>query len=333
MEIMPEQSDDDDRVLPFAVDELDVRGRMVTLGPALTTILDRHDYPRPVKALLGEAAALAALLATSLKDAGRFILQTRTNGPVTMLVVDIRSPGQMRATATFDADAVAAISAGTNNVGNKGGIAELMGKGTLAMTIEQGGDLQRYQGHVALDGQSLEEAAHAYFEQSEQIPTLIRLAVAELYDRASGQTTQSWRAGGFMVQFLPESEDRIRHRDLSPGDMPADAVMVLVSESDDDDAWTEAAALAGTIGDDELIDPSIPAERLLYRLFNQRGVRVFDPVPLVDRCACTRNRIRAVLDQMDEADEQGPDETIEVRCEFCGKLYLFDPLGPQASSR
>ncbi len=328
LENMPERSDDDDRVLPFAVEELDVRGRMVTLGPALTAILDRHDYPRPVKALLGEAAALAALLATSLKDAGRFILQTQTTGPVTMLVVDIRAPGQMRATATFDADAVAAITTGSNKIG----ITELMGKGTLAMTIEQGGDLQRYQGNVALDGQSLEEAAYAYFEQSEQIPTLIRLAVAELYDRAGGQTTQSWRAGGFMVQFLPESEDRIRHRDLSPGDMPPDAELVLVSDGDDDDAWTEAAALVGTIGDDELIDPSIPAERLLYRLFNQRGVRVFDAVPLVDQCACTRNRIRAVLDQMDEADEQGPDETIEVRCEFCGKLYLFDPVEDQPDS-
>ncbi len=312
---------DDDRALPFHVDALDVRGRTVTLGPALTAILDRHDYPRPVKALLGEAAALTALLATSLKDTGRFILQTQTDGPVTLLVVDIRTPGRMRATAAFDPGGVAAL-------GSDPGIAELMGQGTLAMTIEQGGG-RRYQGHVSLEGQTLEEAAHAYFRQSEQIPTLIRLAVAELYDRSGGEAARSWRAGGFMAQFLPESEDRIRHRDLPPGDTPPDIAWLQADPAegavDEDDAWTETEALVATIGDDELIDPSIPAERLLYRLFNQRGVRVFEPAALVDHCGCSRNRIRTVLDSMEGDDAQAPDEIIEVRCEFCGKTYLFEP--------
>ena len=312
-----QRADRDDRALPFQVDALDVRGRTVTLGPALTAILDRHDYPRPVKALLGEAAALAALLATSLKDTGRFILQTQTDGPVSLLVVDIRTPGRMRATAAFDAQAVAEQGSGA-------GIAELMGSGTLAMTIEQPGG-RRYQGHVVLDGQTLEEAAHAYFRQSEQIPTLIRLAVAELYERAEGTAAHSWRAGGFMAQFLPESDDRIRRRDLPPGDTPPGLHWEMDDVGDDDDAWTEAAALVGTIGDDELIDPAVPAERLLYRLFNERGVRVFEPVTLVDHCACNRRRIRAVLDRLEGDDAQAPDEVIEVRCEFCGKIYLFDP--------
>jgi molecular chaperone Hsp33 len=311
----------DDRALPFQVEGLDVRGRVVTLGPSLDAILQRHEFPVPVKRLVGEAAVLASLLATSLKDVGRFILQTQTDGPVSMIVVDVRTPGQIRATASFDKNAVAEAAAD-----GRADPAMLLGRGTLAMTVEQGHTQQRYQGYVPLDAESLEDAAHTYFRQSEQIPTRIRLAVAEMYERdAAGGSRQSWRAGGIIGQFLPVSEDRMRHRDLPAGDAPegADAT----PELEDDDAWIEAQALIDTVEDHELTDPAIAAERLLYRLFHQRGVRVFEPMSLEENCSCSREKIEQVLAQMtpEEIAEASPEGSIEVRCEFCGTHYRFDP--------
>jgi molecular chaperone Hsp33 len=311
----------DDRALPFQVEGLDVRGRVVTLGPSLDAILQRHDFPVPVKRLVGEAAVLASLLATSLKDVGRFILQTQTDGPVSMIVVDVRTPGQIRATASFDAAAVDGAAAN-----GRADPAGLLGRGTLAMTVEQGKNQQRYQGYVPLEEEGLEEAAHTYFRQSEQIPTRIRLAVAEMYDRdPDGAGRRSWRAGGIIGQFLPVSEDRVRRRDLPAGDVPEGRQ--AYPETEDDDAWVEAQALIDTVEDHELTDPAIPSERLLYRLFHERGVRVFEPMSLEDNCSCSRERIVQVLGQMsaEEIEEAAVSGLIEVRCEFCGTEYAFDP--------
>lgn len=310
----------DDRALPYQVEGLDVRGRVVTLGPSLDAILKRHDFPVAVKRLVGEAAVLASLLATSLKDTGRFILQAETNGPVSLIVVDVRTPGQIRATATFDADAVKAATAD-----GRFDAAELLGSGTLAMTVEQGQTRQRYQGYVPLEAESLEAAAHTYFRQSEQIPTRIRLAVAEVYDRdEAGSARQSWRAGGIIGQFLPEAGERVRHRDLPAGDVPEGQEH---AEPEEDDAWVEVRTLIDTVEDHELTDPSIAAERLLYRLFHERGVRVFTPMALEENCSCSRERIEGILGQMgpEEIDESIENGAIEVRCEFCGQHYRFDP--------
>ncbi len=317
----PEQTGRDDRALPFQVEGLDVRGRVVTLGPSLDAILQRHDFPVPVKRLVGEAAVLASLLATSLKDVGRFILQTQTDGPVSMIVVDVRTPGQIRATASFDHAAVEDAAAD-----GRADPAALLGRGTLAMTVEQGHTQQRYQGYVPLDAESLEDAAHTYFRQSEQIPTRIRLAVAEMYDRDErGAARRTWRAGGIIGQFLPVSEERIRRRDLPAGDVPEGTHSA--PEPVDDDAWVEAQALIDTVEDHELTDPAIAAERLLYRLFHERGVRVFEPMSLEENCSCSRERIEQVLVQMgpEEIDEAAAEGSIEVRCEFCGTHYRFDP--------
>src|SRR5262245_50749616 len=164
----------DDIVMAFEVAKLDLRGRIVRLGPLVDEILARHAYPQPVAKLLGEAVVLAIMLGSALKIDGRFILQTQSDGPVRMLVVDFTSPGKVRACARFDKDRVAAAIAS----GEAGG-GTLLGKGHLAMTIDQGPDMNRYQGLVALDGGSLEDVAHEYFLRSEQIPTRVRLAVAE----------------------------------------------------------------------------------------------------------------------------------------------------------
>ncbi|WP_342151617.1 Hsp33 family molecular chaperone [Methylorubrum sp. SB2] len=306
----------DDAVLPFAVEALDLRGRAVRLGPSIDTILRRHGYPDAVARLIGEAAALTALLGASLKLEGRFQLQTKTDGPVGMLVVDFEAPDRLRATARFESEAVAALGA-------KARAPELMGRGHLAMTIDQGATQSRYQGVVPLDGQGLEEAAHQYFRQSEQIPTLVRLAVAEQMEAGESR----WRAGGLLVQFLPTSPDRLRQADLPPGDAP-EGHDILTGQPAEDDAWTEARSLVGTIQDHELIDPAVSSERLLYRLFHERGVRVFEPQGLVERCRCSQERVMGMIrsfSPQERHDMIADDGSIAITCEFCSRRYVLDP--------
>lgn len=311
-------SDDraDDVVLPFAVEPLDLRGRVVRLGPSIDRILTRHGYPAPVARLLGEAAAATALLGTALKFEGRFQLQTRTDGVVDMLVVDFEAPDKLRAFARFDAERLrAATSVGQDDP------TRLMGQGHLALTIDPGGDMARYQGVVKLDGETLEQAAHRYFAQSEQIPTVVRLAVAQNVTGAGA----SWRAGGLMAQFLPDSPERRRQAELHPGDAPAGAA---VAEHVDDDAWAEAKALVGTVEDHELVDPTVSSERLLYRLFHERGVKVFTPQAVVDSCRCSRERVATMLRRFtpqERADMIGDNGRIGVTCEFCSTHQDFDP--------
>jgi molecular chaperone Hsp33 len=196
------------------------------------------------------------------------------------------------------------------------------------MTIDQGAAASRYQGVVPLEGESLEDVAHTYFRQSEQIPTRVRLAVAEMQVREGGALRHSWRAGGLIVQFLPESSDRMRQPDLPGGDAPQGASVDLgEDDGDEDDAWIEARSLAETIEDDELTDPSVPVESLLFRLFNERGVRVFTPAAVRDQCSCSREKVSGVLanfsaDEIADSVEHG---AISVTCEFCGTKYAFDP--------
>ncbi len=305
---------EDDLVLPFAVTPLDIRGRVVRLGPSVDRILKQHGYPEPVARLVGEAAALAALLGSSLKIEGRFQLQTKTDGVVDMLVVDFDAPDRLRAFARFDAARLA-------EAGGRSNSAELLGQGHLALTIDQGGDMSRYQGVVPLEGQGLEAAAHQYFTQSEQIPTLVRLAVAQ---NVTGEGSE-WRAGGLLAQFLPESEDRRRQYDLDPGDAPEGFVRI----SPEDDSWSEAKALAGTAEDHELVDPTLSSERLLFRLFHERGVTVFEPQHLRDACRCSEERIAGMLrsfSRTERHDMIGADGRIGVTCEFCGVHRDFDPV-------
>jgi molecular chaperone Hsp33 len=308
----------DDDVVPFEVGALDVRGRIVQLGPLLDQILARHDYPEPVARLLAEAALVAVLLGTSLKFEGKFILQTRTDGPVDMLVADFSTPHALRAYARFDADRLEALtSAGETSP------QVLLGSGVLALTIDQGAHTQRYQGIVQLDGETLEEAARTYFRQSEQIPTDLRLSVAKLLTPGIGGAREQWRAGGILAQFLPQSSERMRVPDLPGGDGdPREEI-----HHPADNSWQELLALLGTIEPTELIDPTIGAERLLYRLFHEHGVRVFGGVPVADQCSCSREKIRGILEgfSADEIRDSTEDGGIHVACEFCSKQYDFDP--------
>jgi molecular chaperone Hsp33 len=302
----------DDTVLPFEVDSLDLRGRLTRLGPALDDILTKHDYPTPVGKLLGEAIVLTTLLGSSLKFDGRFILQTRTDGPVSFLIVDFQAPDRLRAYARYDATRLMdGRDSGT-----------LLGKGHLAMTIDQGPDMSRYQGLVALDGGGLEDAAHEYFLRSEQIPTRVRLAVGEEWRGGDGGPRHRWRAGGMLLQFLPKAPERARQSDLHPGDAPEGTVAHKVVE---DDAWVEGQSLISTVEDVELIDPDLSGERLLYRLFHERGVRVFAHKPLQAQCSCSRDAVSSMLKSFAPQDraEMVKDGKVVVTCEFCSSVYQF----------
>lgn len=307
----------DDRVVPFQVEGLDVRGRAVTLGPLTNTILNRHNYPAPVARLLSETIALTVLLGTSLKFEGKLIVQTQSDGPVSFLVADFTAPDGVRAYARFDEDALAlAIKEGRTEPH------ELLGKGVLAFTIDQGAHTQRYQGIVALDGETLEEAAASYFRQSEQIPTRVKLASAEFFDRdENGKPRHTYRAGGLVVQFLPEAPDRMRQRDLHGGDGDPGHTF------EEDDTWAEAQMLASTAGAEELTDPDLGVERLLFRLFHERGVRVYDAQPVFDRCSCSEEKIRGVISGFSAEEIQSTIEEGEIRatCEFCSTIYRFEP--------
>ncbi|GGF79305.1 33 kDa chaperonin [Azorhizobium oxalatiphilum] len=305
----------DDCVVPFHVEPLDVRGRVVRLGASLDAVLAHHDYPPAVKRVIGEAVVLTCLLGSSLKFEGRFILQTQTDGPVDMVVVDFVTPDKIRAYARFDAERVAEAEKG-----NAATPSELIGRGHLAMTIDQGLSVNRYQGVVALDGTGLEEAAHEYFRQSEQIPTRVRLAVGEEMQAGGGS---SWRAGGFLVQFLPEDGGRSAQADLHPGDAPEG---VDAHQVEEDDAWTEAQALAATLEDVELVDKTLTSEQLLFRLFHERGARVFDAQKVVAQCSCSRERVQGVLASFSKEERRDmiqDDGRITVNCEFCGRSYGF----------
>jgi molecular chaperone Hsp33 len=305
----------DDHVVPFEVSALDIRGRAVQLGSVLDAILPRHDYPEPVANLLAEAMVLTVLLGTTLKFQGKFIVQSRTDGPVDLLVADFSTPHSLRGYARFDAERLeAALAEGRTSP------EELLGKGVLALTVDQGAYMQRYQGIVELDGTSLEEVARTYFRQSEQIPTDVRLAVTRQILPGEGGPVAHWRAGGVLAQFLPEASERMRLGDLPGGD------------GDDghetaDDSWAEVRSLIATVAPDELFDPTVGSERLLYRLFHEHGVRVFDGIEIRDDCSCSREKIRGILGgfSAEEIAASTEDGKIRVSCEFCSQSYDFDP--------
>lgn len=297
----------DDLILPFEIKPLGVRGRVVRLGSLVDEIISKHDYPDNVSKLLAEAVALVALLGNSLKFEGKLTLQTRSDGPVAMIVADYTTPGQLRAYAHFDREAALDPA----NTGN------LLGKGHLALTIDQGPDMDNYQGIVALSGDALADAAHTYFAQSEQIPTCVKLAAGQV----SGDAEQGWRAGAIMVQHVPASGPASAIA-FSSGDAPAGHDETIV-ESDD---WVRARILTETTEDHELLDPMLAPERLLLRLFHEDGVTVYDKAGLKHQCTCSREKVIDMLTSFSAAERKDMlmDGQIEVVCQFCSNVHRFD---------
>jgi molecular chaperone Hsp33 len=306
----------DDLVLPFEIKPLGVRGRLVRLGNTVNEILRVHDYPPAVSALVAEAAALTAMLGSALKFDGKFILQTKSDGPIDMLVADYHGPGQVRAYAHFNAEALGGVPERHEGV--------LLGTGHLAMTVDQGPEMERYQGIVPLARTTLAEAAHAYFAQSEQIPTRLRVAAGPLIGRGR-DAQQNWRAGAIMVQHLPRQGGPSPMR-ISSGDAP-EGSEELVAENDD---WVKARALLDTVEDHELLDPTLSPEELLYRLYHEDGVTVYPSTPIARYCTCSRERIGEILKQFsdEEIADMREDGRIKVTCEFCSTVYEFDDAKP-----
>ena len=303
----------DDLVLPFEVKPLGIRGRVVRLGPVIDDILSRHDYPEAVSALLAQSVGLAALLGSTLKFDGKFILQTKTDGPVSMLVADFVSPNGIRGVARFNKQAV-------GDAGRLASETELMGEGYLAMTVDQGADMERYQGIVPLGEGTLADAAHTYFAQSEQIPTRLHLFAGPVHLR--GDKDAHWRAGAILIQHLPR-EGGISPVAFSSGDAP-EGSEEEIAENDD---WVKARLLLDTVESHELLDPTLSAEDLLYRLYHEDGVTVYPATHLARHCTCSKETVATMLKGFTEQDraDMVEDGTIQVVCEFCSTPYRFKP--------
>lgn len=282
-------------VRPFQLEGCDVRGKLVRLGSAYADILAPHDYPAPVARLLGETLALAAALSTSLKFDGTFTIQTSSNGPIRMIMADVRSEGGMRAYARYRAEDLPDDDEAT--------MRELMGTGHIAFTVDQGPDSTRYQGITALDGETLSECANTYFHQSEQLETEIILTADP------GGRGRDARAAALMLQRLPRPE------------------RVGTDPEEDDEKWRNAVILMKSLTNEELLDPDISADRLLYRLYHETGVRAFEGRPLKFQCRCSRERVANTLASFspDDLKDMKTDEGLIVAtCEFCRTDYSFD---------
>lgn len=295
--------DFDDMIQPFKIEGQAIRGRFVRLGPLAQEILSRHDYPRPVAAMLAEMLALAAALAATLKYEGVFTLQTKGDGPIRLMVADVTSGGDLRGYAQFDAERLARLGDAPLSV------PRLLGAGYLAFTVDQGSHTERYQGIVELIGATLVDCMHHYFQQSEQFDAAIRVAVG-----APRRAGEAWRASALMLQRLP------------PGASAADEV---------EEGWRRTLALMASGRNAELLDPNLGPNDLLYRLFHEDGVRVFTPARLRAGCRCSRERVERVIRSLPpaEVDELKVEGRLSVTCEFCNTTYEFDEADVAALRR
>ncbi len=292
---------DVDEALGFIIPSHNARGRVVRLGPTLDAILANHGYPPAVERILAEAVLLAALFGSTLKnDEGQLTLQAQAEGGVIDLMVADYRNGELRGYLRHDPERLAEAPADPS-------LFALFGKGYLAITFDQAVTAERYQGIVPLEGGSLADAAEAYFGQSEQIPSLVRLSVER---GADGRHV----AAGMLLQYLPEGEegrDRLHTRLDHP-------------------EWEHVLALASTVTPAELLDPALPLDALLWRLFNEDEVRITPLTALSKGCRCNVEHIRGVIARFPEVERGemvGEDGLIHVDCAFCAKNFGINPAG------
>lgn len=299
----------DDIVLPFQIGPTGLRGRLVRLGPSVDAALRQHAYPYPVAVALAEMIALSAALSGTLKYDGVFTMQVKGDGPVRLMVADVTTGGHMRGYAQFDDPAVKALP-------ERPSIPRLFGAGYLAFTVDQGPDTERYQGIVELTGATLAECAHHYFRQSEQFQAGLISAAAQVVDRDGAH----WRAGALMLQRLP-SEGAAGSAEGREVPRSFDALA-----EDAEDAWRAALMLASTATAADLTDPTLPAWRLVDRLFLAEGVKIFRPAQVEHRCRCSRERVASVLHSLPpaEIEDMKKEGRVEVRCEFCNTAHVFN---------
>ncbi len=292
-----------DFILPFDLPVAGLRGRLVRLGAVSTRALEAHVLPEPAARVAAEACVLCTLLGSALKLEGRLTVQTKSSGPLDLVAADYYGaeegrPAGVRSYARLDERRFAAL-------GNAPSFDMLAGDGVVAITIDPKSGGQRYQGIASLASASIAASAEAYFAQSEQLPTAIRLAAASL--RAPGQTQSQWVAGGIMLQAMPEG--RV-----------------------DEDDWERLAAFLTSVEDLELVDADLAAETLLWRLFHNDEVRVQPAETVGFRCDCDTGRIASVLSaypQSEREDLADPDGLIRARCEFCGRIHEIGAQQPE----
>jgi molecular chaperone Hsp33 len=279
-------------ITPFYVPDQPVRGRLSRLGPLADMLLTRHDHTPPVRALLGQALALAAALASALKFSGSFSLQAKGNGPVSLLIADCTEAGAMRGYVRLDpeADIPAEATAKT-----------MLGDGYLAFTVDQGLDREPQQGIVAIEGDTLAAMAAYYFETSEQLACRVFLAAAP--------TPAGWRAAALVLERIAG----------------AGGIAPELSAEAQEEAWRTACILADTLTAEELLDDALTPERLLYRLFHGEGVAVDRPRPLSFGCRCSRARLGGILEGFspDDLDHMSVAGDIVMTCEFCNFDFRF----------
>ena len=294
----------DNQVTVFQLDGQSVRGRSVQLGSelerAINAVQDSQRYPERVARLLGEAMMIGALVARALKFEGRLVVQCHgtNDGAISLLMADCTTDGHIRGYARWDADKLREIELDNKNPGAE----TLLGGGTFSMTIDQGPDMDQYQGLAAIEGESLSVCAEHYFAQSEQVPTKVHLACGQV--QLPGGKTQ-WRGGGMMIQRIAQDTAR------------------AATEED----WLTAKSLFGTLTDAELIDPDLPQEELLYRLFHEVGARLIETMPVDANCRCSRDRLLHALKGFtaQALEDMAEDGAITANCEFCAQDYVFDP--------
>jgi len=281
-------------ILPFHLDERPVRGRLVRLGPLADALLRRHDYRPEVAKLAGEAMALAAGLAAALKFEGSFSLQAKGDGPLSMLLADCTHAGALRGYAKLNEERFAELETPST--------AALLGKGYLAFTCDQGPDMDRYQGIVAIEGETLTDMTGEYFRNSEQLDTYLKLACEE--------TPAGWRASALVLERVAGAGGLDQQMD----------------QEEQQEAWQTATILARTISTQELLDDTLSGEQLLHRLFHAEGLRLDRPRQLSYGCRCSQDRLLNVLGgfSADDLDHMADDGTISMTCEFCNFDFRFD---------
>ncbi|BBF81447.1 MULTISPECIES: Hsp33 family molecular chaperone HslO [Asticcacaulis] len=286
----------------FVLDTLPVHGRLVRLDETLNAILDAHAYPDAIATLLGEACVLAVMVGSALKFEGRLIMQAQGQGVVRYVVADYDTRGSLRGFCRFDPEELKALEAENAGKFQSLGAQQLLGQGTFIMTLEPDGMGDRYQGVTPIEGDSLSLCAEHYFAQSEQIPTQIKLAVS----RETTPNGERWRAAGAMIQALAGDDSR----------------------GDTREAFEHVRALFATLGEEELTDFELEADRLLYRLFHEDGVRLSPPKPIAKLCRCSQTRVEELVRSF-SADEQSdmlePDGQVHITCEYCSKTFFVAP--------
>ena len=316
----------DDTVLPFQLDRSDIRGRIARLDGVLDQVLQQHDYPPAVEALVAEMALLTALIGQTIKLRWKLSLQVRGDGPARLIATDYYGPtedgepGRVRAYASYDKDAIDPTGHPFSQIG----------KGYFAILIDQGEGTTPYQGITPIAGGSLAACAEAYFAQSEQLPTAFQLT----YGKSSVPGgDESWRAGGIMLQAMPKASPSVQTDDVAEDGLTS--VSDLMDEDEGED-WTRATLLMRTAEEMELIGPTVQPTELLVRLFHEEEPRVFDPQPVKFGCSCSPDKVRQSLSIYSASDIKHmttEENTVTADCQFCGAHYVFEPqtLGFEAT--